>query len=271
MSIVDFHVHTAPSLVERHHDDLTIGAVLADAGIGTFVLKAHEGSTAERAVLAGEGAVGSIVLNSPVGGANPDAVRVAAAFGARVVWMPTISAAAHKHAEAAPELSAHEGVRFSLVPVTDGGRVRPEWNEVFDEVAASDLVLAAGHIDMDEAVEVFRVARSRGVQRFLVNHPLLPFLGWRTDHVDQLVELGAYLEVGVLADILGGADGESATSLLASCYPQSLLVFGSDLGHRKYPDVVPAMQQWIEATGSALSDRSLERITSSNGAELLTR
>jgi Family of unknown function (DUF6282) len=271
MSIVDFHVHSAPSLVARHHDDRTIGEVLAGAGIDTFVLKAHEGSTAERALLVGGGAVGSIVLNSPVGGANPDAVKVAAAFGARVVWMPTISAEQHQRAESSPELSAYEGVRFSSVPVTKDGRVRPEWNDVFDVVASSDMVLAAGHISMDEAVEVFRAARARGVQRFLVNHPLLPFLGWRAEHVELLAEMRAYIEVGVLADLLGGSDGHTPTEQLAAAYPRSLLVFGSDLGHHKYPDVVPGVEDWLGVAAATLGGGSLERIIESNGKELLTR
>jgi hypothetical protein len=271
VSIVDFHIHTAPSLVPRHHDDRAIGAVLGEAGIGTFVLKAHEGSTAERALLAGAGAIGSIVLNSPVGGANPDAVKVATAFGARVVWMPTISAQAHQQAEDSAELKAHDGVRFSRVAVTDDGRVRPEWNDVFDEVAAADAVLAAGHLTMDEAVAVFRTARARGVQRFLVNHPLLPFLGWRDEHVGQLAELGAYLEVGVLADLLLGSSGPTATTQLAAAYPAALLVFGSDLGHRNYPDVLPGVQDWLAATARELSDDHLDRITEGNGKELLTR
>ena len=271
MSIVDFHIHTAPSLAPRHHDDRSIGALLTSAGFGTYVLKAHEGSTAERAQLAGNGAVGSIVLNSPVGGANPDAVMVATAFGARVVWMPTISSAAHQKNEHSAELKAHDGIRFARVQVTEDGRVRPEWNDVFDEVAAADAVLAAGHLAMDEAVAVFRAARLRGVQRFLVNHPLLPFLGWRDEHVDQLAELGAYIEVGVLADLLGGDDGPTATQRLAGAYPAALLVFGSDLGHRNYPDVVPGMQDWLLATERVLPGAALDRITVTNGKELLTR
>ena len=271
MTVVDFHVHTSPSLVPRHHDDLSIGAVLARAGVTTYVLKAHEGSTAERAKHAGGGAVGSIVLNSPVGGANPDAVKVAAAFGARVAWMPTISAHAHQAAEGSDELAVHRGVRFRSVPVTDGERVRPEWAEVFDEVAAADMVLAAGHIGMDEAVAVFRLARSRGVQRFLVNHPLMPFLGWRTQHVDQLVELGAYVELGVLADLLVPAGEESATRRLAAVYPDSLLVFGSDLGHCDYPDAVPGIEQWMDAATAAIGADTVERLVTVNGKELLTR
>lgn len=270
MTIVDFHVHTSPSLVARHHDDLSIGAVLADAGISTFVLKAHEGSTAERALLAGGGAIGSIVLNSPVGGANPDAVKVAATFGARIVWMPTISSLTHQRAESSAELNAHDGVRFASVRVSADGAVLPEWNDVFDEVAAADMVLAAGHVSMDEAVAVFRVARSRGVRRFLVNHPLMPFLGWRPEHVEQLVDLGAYLEVGVLADLLSAED-ETATQQLAAQYPSSLLVFGSDLGHQNYPDAVPGVSDWLEAAAATLTDGALDRITTSNGKELLTR
>ena len=271
MSIVDFHVHTSPSLVPRHHDDTTIGDVLATAGITTFVLKAHEGSTAERALLAGAGAVGSIVLNSPVGGANPDAVKVAAALGARVAWMPTISSQAHQQARSADELAVHRDLQFRTVPVTEDGRVRTEWIDVFDEVAAADMVLAAGHVSMDETVEVFRVAKQRGVQRLLVNHPLLPFLGWRDDHVDALLELGAYVELGVLADILVPAGEKSATFRLASVYPAPLLVFGSDLGHRDYPDAVPGVVDWLEATSAVLPPETVDRMTTANGKELLTR
>lgn len=271
MSIVDFHVHTSPSLVPRHHSDAEISDVLAGVGISTFVLKAHEGSTAERARLAGPGAVGSIVLNSPVGGANPDAVRVAAAFGARVVWMPTISSQAHQQARTSDELSVHRELTFRTVPVTEDGRVRSEWLDVFDEVAAADMVLAAGHLSMDETVEVFRVARQRGVQRLLVNHPLLPFLGWRNEHVDDLLELGAYVELGVLADLLVPAGTESATSRLAALYPAPLLVFGSDLGHADYPDVTPGIADWIDAASARMAPETVDRMTTANGKELLTR
>ena len=271
MNIVDFHVHTSPSLVPRHHDDTEIGAVLAEAGVGTFVLKAHEGSTAERALLAGPGAVGSIVLNSPVGGANPDAVKVAAAFGARVAWMPTISAAAHQQAADSTELSVHRGVRFRPVRVTEDGQVCPEWYDVFDEIAAADLVLAAGHISIDESVTVFRAARRRGVRRFLVNHPLLPFLGWRTEHVEQLLELGAYVELGVLADLLAARGADTPTRRLAAVYPSPLLVFGSDLGHRAYPDVTPGLEQWMAAAADDVPAEVLEQMTTTNGKELLAR
>jgi hypothetical protein len=268
--IVDFHVHTSPSIVPRHHDDHEIGELLEAAGIGTYVLKAHEGTTAERAALAGGGAIGSIVLNSPVGGANPDAVEVAAQLGARIVWMPTISSQTHKRNQQSKQLSAHHGVEFRTVEVCREERILPEWIEVLDLVAARDLILASGHLSVDETVEVFRAARARGVRRLLVNHPLLDFLGWRDEHVDALIELGAYVEVGVLADLLDGDIEETATARLAHVYPRSLLVFGSDLGHVHYPDVQPGIGDWLNQAEQALGGTTVERITILNGKELLS-
>ena len=56
--IVDLHVHSAPSLLPRHGNDPDTARAARAAGVSTLVLKAHEGSTAERALLAGDGAVG---------------------------------------------------------------------------------------------------------------------------------------------------------------------------------------------------------------------
>lgn len=268
--VVDFHVHTAPSLVERHHHDGEVLPLAAAAGIDTVVLKAHEGSTAERAALLGGGAVGSVVLNSPVGGANPDAVEVAARLGARVVWMPTISSVAHQAASRSAELEAHRGVSLRTVPVTDDGALRDEWLEVFDVVARHDLVLSSGHLTADETVVAFAAARARGVTRLVVTHPLLPFLGWRPDHCDSLRDLGAHLEVGVLADLLAGPPEDLvATTQLAATYPPELLVFGSDLGHRSYPDIEPGVNGWVRRACPVLGERHLEALMTTTGRELL--
>jgi hypothetical protein len=269
MSIIDFHVHTAPSLLPRHHDDREIGDRLAAAGVGKYVLKAHEGSTAERALLAGNGAIGSIVLNSPVGGANPDAVSVAAAFGARVVWMPTVSAQAHQAARSSPELVVHGGLNFRTVPVCVDGRITSDWRDVFDVVATNDMILASGHVAMDEAIVAFRAAHEQGVRRFLVTHPLMTFLGWRADHIEELVSLGAYLEVGVLAD--AHPDEKTATVQLASAYPSTLLVFGSDLGHAEHAAVEAGIRGWLETNEDELGGSTVDQITETNGRELLTR
>ena len=266
--IIDFHVHSAPSLAPRHsHDADTLKEARA-AGVSRFVLKAHEGSSAERAALLGDETIGGVVLNSPVGGANPDAVAVAAALGARVVWLPTISAPAHIAASSNPELSPHKGISFREVPVVDDGVLRPEWFDVLDEVVRNDLVLASGHLTMDEAVVALEVARQRGVQRLVINHPGLPFLGWRDEHLDQFRALGAHLEIGVLADILAGEAGPTTEDLVAS-YPHELLVFGSDLGHRDYPPIAAGIRDWVERLDPILGDSGLAMVAGATAAALL--
>jgi hypothetical protein len=255
----------------RHTSDPETRAAAEDAGLVSFVLKAHEGSSAERAALLGSGVYGGVVLNSPVGGANPDAVLVAARLGGRVVWLPTISSPAHRAAHEQPELRAHAGVRFREVPVLEDGAPRPEWFDVLDEVAAHDLVLGSGHLTMDETVAVFTEARRRGVRRFLVNHPLFPFLGWRDEHAGELLALDARLEVGSLADLLMEAQGSaiSATELLARSYPHELFVFGSDLGHTAYPTMADGIDAWVRRMAGVLSENELVRVMTKSGRELV--
>jgi hypothetical protein len=238
------------------------------AGVTTMVLKAHEGSSAERAYLAGDGVVGGVVLNSPVGGPNPDAVRVSHLLGGRVVWLPTISAEAHLRASRSEELSAHAGIRFRAVPVVSDGVLRAEWCDVLDEVAAADLVLVAGHLLLDETITVFTEARRRGVRRLLVNHPGLPFLGWRDEHADALRALGARLEIGVTCDLICGQEGRP-TAYFARHYPHELLVFGSDLGHSSFPALEQGYRQWISDNRDDFGAVALERIMTSNGRDLL--
>jgi len=242
--MADLHVHAAPSLLPRHGNDAQTAAAEHAAGFDTVVLKAHEGSTVERAAALGAGVYGGIVLNSPVGGANPDAVEVAARLGGRVVWMPTVSAPNHKLGAASPELSVHRGFELRAVPIVDdAGHLLPAWHDVLDVVAAHDLLLASGHLSATETVLLFTEARRRGVQRLLVNHPLMAFLHWSDEAAAALQALDVHLELGILPDLLGDADHASLN--LTDGYPSSLLVFGGDLGHAHHPGPATAVAPWL--------------------------
>jgi hypothetical protein len=243
--MTDLHTHAAPSLLPRHGDDRRTVEAERAQGFSTVVLKAHEGSTVERAAAAGAGVFGGIVLNSPVGGANPDAVEVAARLGGRVVWMPTVSSRTHKAGASAPELSVHRGFELGAVDVlADDGTLLPAWHDVLDVVAAHDLLLASGHLSADETVVLFRTAKQHGVQRLLVNHPKMAFLHWNDEAAAALQELDAYLEVGILPDLLG--DAEHASLTLADSYPTSLLAFGGDLGHAEHDPLAVAVAPWLQ-------------------------
>jgi hypothetical protein len=266
--IVDLHIHAAPSVLPRRHADPELDAVLGAAGVELAVLKSHEGSTAERAALLGDRVLGGVVLNSPVGGASPDAVAVAAALGGRIVWMPTVSARTHQRGAESAELNVHAGLAFRAVDLLDAdGALLAEWFDVIDVVAEHDMVLASGHLSMDESCSLFEHARARGVRRLLVNHPALPFLGWRDDHAERFRALDARLEVGVVADRL--SDGRVDTWRLAELYPTELLVHGSDLGHRDFPPYGDALESWIATANDRLGADATRAILTTNSRSLI--
>jgi hypothetical protein len=268
-NMVDLHVHAAPSLLPRHGDDAQTAAAEHAVGFGTIVLKSHEGSTVERAAALGAGVYGGVVLNSPVGGANPDAVEVAARLGGRVVWMPTVSAPNHKRGASSPELSVHRGFELRAVEVVDdSGRLLSGWHDVLDVIAAHDLLLASGHLEAKETVLLFTEARRRGVQRLMVNHPLMAFLHWNDEAAQALQALDVHLELGILPDLLG--DAEHASLNLTRNYPSSLLVFGGDLGHAHYPGPGTAVAPWLLNLENRVgADRAAAIMTTQTGSLLL--
>jgi hypothetical protein len=269
LDMVDLHVHAAPSLLPRHGNDAQTAAAEHAAGFGTIVLKSHEGSTVERASSLDNGVYGGIVLNSPVGGANPDAVEVSARLGGRVVWMPTVSAPNHKRGASSPELSVHRGFELRAVQIVDDtGRLLPAWLEVLDVIATHDLLLASGHLAAAETVLLFTEARRRGVQRLMVNHPLMAFLHWDDEAATALEALDIHLELGILPDLLG--DAEHASLNLTNSYPNSLLVFGGDLGHAHHPGPDVAVAPWLHDLETRVgADRAAAIMTTQTRSLLL--
>ena len=265
--MTDLHAHAAPSLLPRHGDDAATTSVERQLGFSIVVLKSHEGSTVERAALAGPDVYGGVVLNSAMGGANPDAVEIAARLGGRIVWMPTVSSRTHKAGAASPELSVHRGFELRPVDVFEHGRLRPEWYDVLDVIAAHDLVLASGHLSADETASLFEEARRRRVDRLMVNHPKMAFLGWNDHARDRLLALGARLELGILPDLLGAP--ENASINLVDEYPRHLLVFGADLGHADHPGPRDAVPTWLRALEKRVGEQAAHTILGQNGRDLL--
>jgi hypothetical protein len=110
----------------------------------------------------------------------------------------------------------------------------------------------------------FSSAKDRGISRLLVNHPLLAFLGWRHDHLKQFLDLGAFIEIGVLGDHLA-MNGISPTDYFLDNYPLERIVFGSDLGHQSFPEYLAGVHEWINRFG----EQRLHMILTKNGEELL--
>lgn len=191
--VIDMHVHTAPDLRARRYDDFQLCRAGVEAGARGAVIKSHQGDTSARAYLANRyraerwpdssfALFGSITLNAGVGGLNAAAVESALAMGARVVWLPTVSAENH--------LRRTGRTGETPVAVTCGGAAVPELGAIFSLVRSADAVLCTGHIAPEECFIVAGAARRAGVEKLVVTHPEWWLVGMSPE--DQLAIVNEY-------------------------------------------------------------------------------
>src|SRR6266852_245408 len=93
----DLHVHTGPDLLPRSASDLDLAYACQRVGLAGFVIKSHYVPTSARAALVRSlvpdiRPLGSVTLNTAIGGMNAVAVEIAARSGARFVWLPSVDA-----------------------------------------------------------------------------------------------------------------------------------------------------------------------------------
>lgn len=176
-----------------------------------FVVKDHYCPTMLSAYIAekyvGDGSCrvfGGIALNNSVGGINLKAVDAAVAIGAKLVWMPTVSALRHKimHSSKGVAFPANKGMSVAEKPIMylqEDGSLQPQVLEVLDYLAAHpDVILATGHGSRDEIDALIHAAVERGVQRILVNHPHY-MIGASLEDMVAWSRLGAYIELNAVA------------------------------------------------------------------------
>ncbi len=251
----DPHVHVAPDFAPRRITDLELADRCVEVGLAGFGLKSHYTATAERAAVVcaakpGVRALGAITLNHSVGGLNATAVEVAARRGARIVWLPTVSAPS-EHAEvehADPDGKVPVWVRFELelraagvrpqaVPVLDpDGRPLPALLEVIDVVASHRIVLATGHLSARETLAVVDVAVGRGVETIVVTHPEFPSQSIPPADQQRMAARGALLERCFTTAHTGKCSWEQLFAATRAVGAEHT-VWGSDLGQVFNPPV----------------------------------
>jgi imidazolonepropionase-like amidohydrolase len=257
--LVDTHVHSSPDVVPRRLSDLELAREATDAGHRALVLKSHHSITATRATLVNEAlgggteVLGGVVLNlHATGGINPYAVATALELGARVVWMPTFTAANHvrsleedPRSEALRALGEIEGP--GLAVLDDEGRLEPQVTEVLDLLADGGATLATGHLGRDEIMRVVPEARRRGVERVIITHPELPCVSLPIADQVELAELG-----GVWFERVAFVARQSERELAAIAEATRTVgtestILATDLGQEHNPSPVTGMHSYVEA------------------------
>ncbi len=184
----DLHVHAAPDpTYQRRLDALDAARYAQEAEMGGFVLKSHEYPTAPltyalNRMYPGLTVVGSITLNSAVGGLNPEAVQTAANLGAKVVWMPTESADFFRRGQ-----GTGPGIRL----LTDDGALHESVHQIIEIVASKDMVLASGHASPAETMALFKAAKASGVTRMIATHPRDAAT---IEELREMASVGVYIE-----------------------------------------------------------------------------
>jgi Family of unknown function (DUF6282) len=265
---IDPHVHIAPDFAPRRISDLELAERCLELSLAGFVLKSHYTATEERAAVVsaavpGIHALGAIVLNHAVGGLNATAVEVAARQGARIVWLPTVSAPQEfAQVQAAdPDGRVPVWVRFELelrsagaspraVPVLDAaGSPLPELVEVLEVVARHDLVLATGHLSRDEIFAVVDAAVAAGVSTIVVTHPEFPSQRISPADQHQLADRGALMERTLTTPYTGKCSWDDLFTATRAVGAERT-VWGSDLGQVFNPPVEDGL--------ALMADRFLE-------------
>jgi len=300
--LIDTHIHTAPDVRPRTINDIEATQQAAEAGMRAIVFKSHVTCTADRAAIAetivpGVHVFGSVTLNDAVGGLNPVAVEAALNLGARVVWMPTISARNHiirfdgeppslirrRHSDGAPPLikRRHSDDAPSLIKrrhsddapsgislVTEEGDLQPVLFDIFDLVRQHDAVLGTAHVSVPEITALVREARAAGVAKVVVTHPELPWVDVPVDVQEELRDLGAAFERCYVSSIDGAPFARIVTEIRRVGLDSTVLA--TDFGRSPLPPPVEGMRAYVAALlAEGFTNRDIQLMAGENPSRLL--
>ena len=268
---IDLHAHHGPDSYPRQWDAFEVAEIAASRGMRAIVLKNHWTETAGLAYLIrkygaqGIEVFGAVVLDTPVGGVNPQAVRymidVTGGYG-RIVWMPTHD-------------SEHEvkfnGESRAFVRVSENDELLPEVLEVLGLIADHDLTLATGHVTPREALLMLEEARRLGIRKLIVTHPLLgeQYTYMTDDELKRAVALGGVIEMTANTLYTAGPGQQHAFGVIRMLGAQNVFV-GSDsglTGTPNHPDALVMAARALRAAG--FTEHDLDLMFKINPARLI--
>lgn len=276
---IDLHCHSGPSVMPRRLNHVEAIREGEAAGLRAILFKDHYYSVTPVAALLDEIMPGQLKLltgvpsNNTTGGLNPYAVEHGFKLGARLVWMPTFSAANHiRHSHRKQLLPTKDKMLdpTMLTVVDDRGKLKDEVLPVLDLIAEYDAVLSAGHLHISEIWPLFAEAKARGIRRLLVNHPTF-LIGCSPRDMADLTAMGAYLEHSccMWADPTKTFTHDSLKMCIESGGVERSII-GSDLGQINNPTPVEGMRHVIQMLFDiGHTENDVRKLISRNPARLV--
>jgi len=257
--VIDMHLHAHPCLLERPFDEIECAEQARAAGYRGLVLKSIYVPNADRVelvrkVVPGIELFGSIVLNHPVGGLNPEAVRASIGFGVKVVWLPTVHAAHHVRHFGMPTYPWQtalglERTQTKAPPIAlldADGELKPEVAEIISLCKAADLVLGTGHVAYDEAMAVLGEARRIGYEKVIATHVGWHATDWSIPQTKAMLDLGCTFEftVNPLMPNRQQASPKDFAMRIAAIGARNCIV-ATDLGQHDNVHPVEGFRLWL--------------------------
>ncbi len=279
----DLHIHAAPDVVPRLLDDFALARAAAKAGMAAIMLKSHHMLTADRAQIAQRAfpelkVFGGLALNVPAcGGLNSEAVKVAIRLGAKIIWLPTLSAANHI-AGIKTKVTGNlglmsQGFKPQAVPVLDeAGVVKPELLDILRLIAEADIILATGHLSAPEIRTVVDVAIAAGVRKILVNHPELWLIGMSIEAQRELAAKGAMLEMCIRSVTARASEGLTPRLLVDQIRGVGArsVVMATDFGQTDSPPAPEGLRWYIaQMLEAGIPSEDIRLMTRENPLRLL--
>jgi hypothetical protein len=203
---IDLHAHIYPQARLNEPGrvlDHEWARLSCNAGMRGFAMKSHLWPTMAQArilteTFPGLTAIGTITLNSNVGGFSPFSAESAVKLGAKIVWMPTFSAASDIKVGA---YSSRIAATYELPPpgegltvLGEGGKIRSEVDAIMEIARDAEAVIATGHLSADEGVSLARRAKELGLKKFIFTHALNRAVRASDAQMLEVAELGYIIE-----------------------------------------------------------------------------
>ena len=260
----DLHVHSAPDVLPRKMNDIAMADRIKGSGMAGYAIKSHFFCTSERAELMHElypevDYIGTITLNSAVGGINPTAMEMAARSGIKLVWFPTCDnehERAHTFngdpnkklpfwAQIIIEMK-NAGIEAPTINLLDSnGELKPEVLDVLDIIAKYDIILATGHISHEEAYNLVPEAAKRGVKNIVITHVDFPTTFYSIEDQKMFASYGAVMEHCYTTWATNKCEWATTVDMIRQLGADKVIL-GTDLGQKTsiYPD--EGMASWAE-------------------------
>lgn len=279
---IELHCHTSPSLFPRKQTDWELIEDIKVAGMAGVVLKAHEGQTVDRATLIRSKepnlhVYGGLVCNYFTGGFSPTAVDAAIRLGAKVIWMPTISAEQHlRHfAKTKTRILSTESPfthpELGLEIWDENKNILSQVHEILQLIADANVILATGHLAAEEVKVLVEAAQEHKVEKVLIQHTDLGIARIPFELEKEFVKKGAILEKCYLAcsnDFNNITVKEMAESIKLLGAESCVLV--TDYGQKHNIPVVEAISSFVgEMVESGISNPQIEKMIIDNPKQLL--